>query len=90
MATRNTDTISITLKNGQCFEHHPPCETPEKQLKFMNEILAGWTKPGGGILMLTYPVALYNLQDVSSIHFPDMVKSADTPTIGFHPNKLKN
>ena len=87
MATKNIDTISISLKNGQCFEHHPPKATPEKQLEFMNTILSGWTKTGGGILMLTYPVALYNLQDVSSIHFPDMVQSAEKIPVGFHPNK---
>lgn len=90
MATKDTDTITITLKNGQCFEHHPPKATPEKQLEFMNKILAEWSKTGGGILMLTYPVALYNMQDVSSIHFPDMVQSADTPPMGFHPNKPKD
>jgi len=84
MATKNTDTISITLKNGQCFEHHPPKATPKKQLEFMNEILAGWTKSGKSILMLTYPVALYNVEDISSIHFPDMVRDAERPTIGFH------
>ena len=87
MATNSTDTISITLKNGQYFEHHPPKETPEKQLEFMNEILSGWTKAGGGILMLTYPVALYNLRDISSIHFPNMVQSAEKTPMGFHPNK---
>lgn len=87
MVAQDTDTISITLKNGQCFEHHPPKATPEKQLEFMNELLAGWTKSGRGILMLTYPVALYNCEEISSIHFPDLVQSPDKTPLGFHPRK---
>ena len=86
MTTENIDTITITLKNGQCFEHHPPKEPFEKQFEFMKKILSEWTKTRKGILMLTYPVALYSMEDVSSIHFPSMVQRSDTKRVsmGFH------
>jgi len=90
MATKNTMTIAITLKNGQCFEHHPPKESFDKQLEFLNEILAELVKKHSGILTLTYPVAMYKMEDISSIHFPDMVPSAGIPPMGFHPSKLKD
>ena len=87
MTTNDIDTISITLKNGQCFEHHPPKASFDEQLEFLNKILGELIKSSKGILMLTYPVALYNIQDVSSIHFPNMVQSPEKLPIGFHPGK---
>lgn len=87
MDIKDTATISITLKNGQCFEHHPPKLPFDKELEFLNNILGGWTKTGKGILMLTYPTALYNMEDVSSIHFPDMVQIPEKTPIGFHPSQ---
>ncbi len=54
MATKDTITIAITLKNGQCFEHHPPKESFSKQLEFLNEILNELKEKHGGVLTLTY------------------------------------
>jgi hypothetical protein len=88
MATKDSDTISITLKNGQCFEHHPPKESFDKQLEFLNETLDGLLRESG-ILMLSYPVALYRNEDISSIHFPDIVQSASTPPMGFRTSKAE-
>ncbi len=89
MTTKNIDTITVTLKNGQCFNHNPPKPSFEEQLGFMNEILSEWTKAKKGILMLRRPVALYNMEDVSSIHFPGMVQGLHTTRmpVGFHPYK---
>ncbi len=86
MATKNTMTIAITLKNGQCFEHHPPKESFNEQLEFLNEILNELAKRHSGFLNLTYPVAIYRMDDISSIHFPDMTPSADIPHMGYLKN----
>ncbi len=87
MTTKDTAIIAITLRNGQCFEHHPPKEPPDKELEFLNTIVDGWSKAGRGILMLNYPTALYNMEDVSSIRFPEMVQIPDKTPIGFHPSE---
>lgn len=84
MASQETETISITLNNGQCFEHHPPRGTPEERRKFADYIIAGWKKTGKGILTLNFPLAIYNSEHISSIHFLDMVE--EKTSIGFQPN----
>jgi len=53
MPTKDTTTIAITLKNGHCFEHHPPKKSFDKQLAFFNEILRELVNKHGGILSLT-------------------------------------
>ena len=86
MATEETITITITLKNGQCFEHHPPDEPRAYRLKFINDIAQELAKQKSGILTLTYPMGIYRIEDISSIHFLDIEPDADSKPMGFVQN----
>ena len=83
MATKETITITVTLRNGQCFEHHPPDEPREYKLKYINVIRQELSKQKSGILTLTYPIGIYNMDDISSIHFQETETVPEIPPIGY-------
>ena len=83
MATEETITITVTLKNGQRFEHHPPDEPREYRLTFINDIALELAKHKSGMLTLTYPMAIYRIADISSIHFSDIEPDAESKPMGF-------
>lgn len=89
MATKDTIAISVTLRNGQCFEHHPPDEPREHKLKFISDIRQELSKQKRGILTLTYPIGIYRMDDISSIHFLDIEPDINDPTIGYLRGKRK-
>ena len=86
MATKDTITVSVTLRNGQCFEHHPPDEPREYKLKFVSDIAQELNKERSGILTLTHPMGIYRMDDISSIHFLDIEPDAKSQSIGFVQN----
>ena len=86
MNAKNTITIVVTLKNGHRFEHEHVRDPEPKVMEFINEILTELTKRSGGILTLPSPFGLYRMEDVSSILFPDILPTAKTPRLGFHPD----
>ncbi len=87
MATKDTITVSVTLRNGQCFEHHPPDEPREYKLKFISDIRQELSKQKRGILTLTHPIGIYRMDDISSIHFLDIEPDTKSQRIGFVKNE---
>ena len=65
MATEDTITISVTLKNGHRFEHRHVKDPEPKLLEFINEILGELTRERKGILTLPSPFGIYRMDDIS-------------------------
>lgn len=86
MTTKDTTTIVVILRNGHRFEHEHARYPESKLMEFINEILAELTKRSGGILTLPNPYGIYQMKDISSILFPDIVPDAKTLSLGFHPD----
>ena len=86
MATQENITIAVTLKNGQCFEHH---STPnkDKKIQFITDVISALNKRNSGILTLYHPIGIYRLDDVSSIHFKEDETFIEVPPMGFRIDK---
>ena len=80
------ETITVTLKNGQCFEHHSSPDK-DKKIKFIADIISGLNKRHGGILTLYHPIGIYRMDDVSGIHFQEDEPFTEAPPIGFRIDK---
>jgi hypothetical protein len=89
MVTSERIRVIVTLKTGLQFEHHIVKDPEPELLKFINEIIEEFTNQNKGILTLPSPYGIYNMNDISSIHFPDLVENRDTFPLGFHPSKIK-
>lgn len=87
MVASDTIRIVVTLKNGHQFEHHHIKDPEPKLLEFISEIIEEFTKPNKGILTLPSPYGIYDMNDISSILFPDLVSDEDKLPLGFHPTK---
>ena len=89
MATSDRMKVVVVLKTGQQFEHQIIKDPEPELLKFINEIVEEFTKQNKGILTLSSPYGIYNMNDISCILFPDLVEAKDTFPLGFHPSKIK-
>ena len=85
-----TITISVTLKNGHGFEHQYPKEPDDELLKFIEEIIDELAKTRKGILTLPSQFGIYQMEDISSIHFLDTELDNSKLPMGFHSEKAKS
>ena len=89
MTTEETITITVTLKNGQGFEHHSS-PNKDKKIKFIADIINVLNKRSGEILTLYHPIGIYRLNDVSSIHIQETEPFIEAPPIGYRIDKTIN
>ena len=89
MNDKDKYTIQVTLKNGNCFEHHhEPKNAKAEMVKLHKKILTGLAEHKKGYLTLWYPLSLYDIRDISSIRFMGIeVGETGKNPIGFHPLK---